>query len=109
MRLGSLRRDGSDGRDGSLVVVSRDGARCLPAQEVAPTLQAALDDWEVAAPGLRALAARLERDGAAGAPLDPAALAAPLPRVYEWLDGSAFLSHVRLVRRSRGVEPPADL
>jgi fumarylacetoacetate (FAA) hydrolase len=105
VRLATL-RDGT--RDGALVVVAPDGRRCARAAAVAPTLQAALDDWDRAAPALAALAARL----AAGAPadtLDPRQLAAPLPRAYEWIDGSAFLNHVRLVRRARGAAPPPTL
>jgi fumarylacetoacetate (FAA) hydrolase len=99
-------RDGT--RDGALVVVGPDGTRCARAAAVAPTLQAALDHWERAAPGLAALAERLAA-GAPGEALDPRRLAPPLPRAYEWLDGSAFLNHVRLVRRARGAAPPPTL
>jgi fumarylacetoacetate (FAA) hydrolase len=106
MRLATL-RDGS--RDGRLVVVRRDGQAAAEAARVAPTLQAALDRWEEAAPRLRALAADLDAGRADGAPLDPRALAAPLPRAYEWIDGSAYLNHVRLVRRARGAAPPPTL
>jgi fumarylacetoacetate (FAA) hydrolase len=105
MRLATLR---AGGRDGTLVVVRSDGRVAARAGDVT-TLQEALDDWERAEPRLRALATRLEDGAVEGEPLDPAALAAPLPRAYEWLDGSAFLSHVRLARRARGAEPPADL
>ncbi|MBI2963064.1 MAG: fumarylacetoacetate hydrolase family protein [Deltaproteobacteria bacterium] len=107
MKLGSLK---SGGRDGTLVVVDRGLRRAAVAREAAPTLQAALDDWSRAAPRLRALAERLERGEAQDAfPLDPAALAAPLPRAYQWADGSAYLSHVERVRRARGAEMPAGL
>jgi fumarylacetoacetate (FAA) hydrolase len=102
MRLATL-RDGS--RDGALVVVLPDGTRCRPASAVAPNLQAALDDWARCEPLLRALAAG---DGAAQ-PIDVAQLHSPLPRAYEWIDGSAYLNHVRLVRKARGAEPPATL
>jgi fumarylacetoacetate (FAA) hydrolase len=68
-----------------------------------------MDDWERTAPALRELADRLERGDAPAEPLRAADLASPLPRAYEWVDGSAFLSHVRLVRRARGAEPPPDL
>ena len=102
MKLASLR---TGGRDGTLVVVRHDLTAWLPATSVAPTLQAALDDWQALAPALAALAARVEVDPAA-VPLDPAQLAAPLPRAYEWIDGSAFLNHVRLVRQARGAEMP---
>jgi fumarylacetoacetate (FAA) hydrolase len=106
MKLATL-RDGS--RDGRLLVVRRDGARCAPATGIAPTLQAALDDWTSAAPRLRELAARLDAGTLAGEPVDPVRLAAPLPRAYEWVDGSAYLNHVILVRKARGAEPPATL
>jgi len=106
MRLATL-RDGS--RDGALVVVDPSGTRYAVASEVAPTLQGALDTWHVAESRLRALAETLARRPENGTPLDVADLAAPLPRAFEWIDGSAYLSHVRLVRKARGAEPPADL
>lgn len=106
MKLATLREGG---RDGTLVVVGPDHRVCARATDVAPTLQAALDDWEQAEPGLRALAERLATGETPGEPLDPARLHAPLPRAYEWVDGSAFLNHVRLVRRARGAEPPPTL
>jgi fumarylacetoacetate (FAA) hydrolase len=89
-------------------VVRGDGAAFSRATEIAPTLQAALDRWEEAAPRLEALARRLD-GGEGGEPLRPADLHSPLPRAYEWIDGSAFLNHVRLARRSRGAEPPPNL
>lgn len=104
MKLASLKEGG---RDGSLVVVSRDLARAVRATGIAPTLQAALDDWSTAAPRLNALADALEAGKAEGSfELDMAALAAPLPRAYEFLDGSAYLPHVERVRRARGAEVP---
>src|SRR5260221_7313841 len=106
MRLATL-RDGS--RDGSLAVVSRDGASLSRANAIAPTLQAALDDWQRCEPDLRLLADELERGHAPAMPLHPQALAAPLPRAFEWVDGSAYLNHVRLVRKARGAEPPPTL
>jgi fumarylacetoacetate (FAA) hydrolase len=106
MKLGTLR---SGSRDGALVVVGRDGGRLLRAEAIAPSLQAALDDWPRCEPQLQALAARLASDPGGGEPVDAAAFAAPLPRAYEWLDGSAYLNHVRLARRARGAEPPPDL
>jgi fumarylacetoacetate (FAA) hydrolase len=106
MRLATV-RDGS--RDGRLVVVRRDGDAVLDASRVAPTLQAALDRWDRCEASLRALAASLDAGDADGEPLDPAQLLAPLPRAYEWVDGSAFLPHVRRVRKARGAEPPATL
>jgi fumarylacetoacetate (FAA) hydrolase len=106
MRLCTLR---AGGRDGMLVVVRKDGERFARASDVAPTLQAALDDWERLERGLRALAARLDSGDLPGEPLDGTTVAAPLPRAYEWLDGSAFLTHVRLARQARGAEMPPDL
>ncbi len=106
MRLATL-RDGT--RDGTLVVVGRDGRRFARASGVAPTLQAALDGWNRAAPLLAELAARLDAGAADPEPLDEARLGPPLPRAYEWIDGSAYLSHVRLVRQARGAEPPPTL
>ena len=106
MRLATL-RDGT--RDGRLAVVRRDGAALAAAGSVAATLQAALDDWERCQGKLRALSDDLDRGRLAGEPLDPARLDAPLPRAYEWVDASAYLTHVRLVRRARGAEPPATL
>ena len=106
MKLGTL-RDSS--RDGTLIVVRRDNQVYTTAPGIAPTLQAALDDWERAEPLLRALAARLESGEIAGVPVDPTQLAAPLPRAYEWVDGSAYINHIVLVRKARGAEPPATL
>jgi len=106
VKLATL-RDGS--RDGRLLVVRRDGARAAPAGPAWPTLQRALDDWPGAEPALRAVAEQLERGALEGIPLDPERLAAPLPRAYEWVDASAFLNHVRLVRQARGAEPPPTL
>lgn len=105
MRLGTL-RDGS--RDGALIVVDPTGSRFVRAARVVPTLQAALDRWDAVEPGLRELADVFVRDPEHGQPLDVNALEAPLPRAYEWIDGSAYLSHVRLVRQARGAEMPAD-
>jgi fumarylacetoacetate (FAA) hydrolase len=91
------------------VVVSRDGTRYEAASAIAPTLQAALDDWARVEPKLRALADALEHEPKTGQALDVRALHAPLPRAYEWVDGSAFLNHVILVRKARGAEPPETL
>ncbi|HVC18096.1 MAG TPA: fumarylacetoacetate hydrolase family protein [Rhodanobacter sp.] len=106
MKLGSLK---AGGRDGTLIVVSRDLTLAVPATGIAPTLQAALDDWSNAAPRLNALSVDLNAGKAAGAfALDPSALAAPLPRAYEFVDGSAYLPHVERVRKARGAEVPAS-
>lgn len=104
MKLASLKQGG---RDGTLVVVSRDLSRAVQATAIAPTLQAALDDWSNAAPRLNALSEQLNAGNAEGAfALDVAQLAAPLPRAYEFVDGSAYLPHVERVRRARGAEVP---
>lgn len=106
MKLASLKEGG---RDGTLVVVSRDLSKAVKATGIAATLQAALDDWHVAAPRLNALAEDLEAGKAGGAfALEMAALAAPLPRAYEFVDGSAYLPHVERVRRARGAEVPSS-
>lgn len=102
MKLASLK----SGRDGRLVLVSRDLARCVAAEAIAPTLQAALDDWAFIEPRLRSLAAQLEAGAVAGMPFDEACCAAPLPRAYQWADGSAYINHVALVRKARGAELP---
>jgi len=106
MRLATLREGG---RDGTLVVVRSDGTRYARATGIAPTMQAALDDWAESKDLLAALALRLESGEEAGEPLDPAALASPLPRAYEWVDGSAYINHIVLVRKARGAEPPETL
>jgi len=96
------------GRDGRLIVVSRDLTRATDASAVAMTLQAALDDWQAAAPRLAELADALEADRIAHFTFDPAKCAAPLPRAFGWSDGSAYVNHVALVRRARGAELPAS-
>lgn len=104
MKLGSLKEGG---RDGTLVVVSRDLTRAVRATGIAPTLQRALEDWSSAAPRLNALSDALNDGTADGVfDLDHAQLAAPLPRAYEFVDGSAYLPHVERVRRARGAEVP---
>lgn len=90
--------------DGELIVVSDDGARYLSASGIAPTLQAAIDSWSDAEPKLRALADRLATGE--GEQLTGQPLAAPLPRAWQWLDGSAFRSHGELMETLFGTEPP---
>ena len=106
MKLATL-RDGS--RDGRLLVVRRDGQVAVPSPDAWPTLQRALDDWEAAEAAMRALADKLDSGAIDGTPIDPHRLGAPLPRAYEWIDGSAFLNHVILVRKARGAQPPPTL
>src|SRR4051812_49397834 len=106
MKLASL-RDGT--RDGRLLVVHPDGMAATLAPPPWPTMQAALDDWQRARPALAAVAHELAGGALDGFPIDPVRLTAPLPRAYEWVDGSAFLNHVILVRKARGAEPPPTL
>jgi len=104
VKLASLRQGG---RDGTLVVVSRDLSRAAPVPTIAATLQRALDDWAALAPRLAAAAAELEAGhGDRIFAFDAAACAAPLPRAYHWVDGSAYVNHVELVRKARGAELP---
>ena len=104
MKLASLK----GGRDGRLVVVSRDLSRCTDASAVAATMQAAIDNWDVVVPRLTEIADALEADRIAHTPFDPAKCSSPLPRAYQWLDGSAYVNHVALVRQARGAEVPAS-
>ncbi|PBJ83638.1 2-keto-4-pentenoate hydratase [Lysobacteraceae bacterium NML93-0399] len=103
MKLGSLKEGG---RDGTLIVVSRDLSRAVRATGIAATLQQALDDWSNTAPRLNALYESLDGDADGVFDLDMSRLAAPLPRAYEFVDGSAYLPHVERVRRARGAEVP---
>ena len=103
MKLASLK----SGRDGALIVVSRDLARAVGVGHIAPTLQAALDDWPRIEPLLKYVYKDLNEGRLAAAfPLDPERLAAPLPRAFQWCDGSAYVNHVELVRKARGAEMP---
>ncbi len=102
MKLASLK----GGRDGALVVVSRDLAWCTGAGAIAPTLQSALDDWERCEPLLRGLAESLEHGSVPSLRFHEHEAASPLPRAYQWADGSAYVNHVELVRRARGAAMP---
>jgi fumarylacetoacetate (FAA) hydrolase len=102
MKLGSLK----GGRDGRLVVVSDDLAWCAPADHIAPTLQAALDDWGRYEPQLRLLAIDLAHNVIPRDRFHEREADAPLPRAYQWADGSAYVNHVELVRKARGAEMP---
>jgi fumarylacetoacetate (FAA) hydrolase len=102
MKLGSLK----SGRDGRLVVVSRDLAWCADATHIAPTLQAALDSWEHVAPQLQLRATDLAHEVIPMMRFHERQAAAPLPRAYQWADGSAYVNHVKLVRQARGAEMP---
>ena len=103
MKLASL-NDGT--RDGALMVVSRDLARCTSAARIAPTLQVALDDWHRTEPALQALFTDLQSGTISGQAFDQATAHSPLPRAFQWADGSAYVNHVHLVRRARGAEMP---
>lgn len=104
MKLATL-RDGS--RDGRLLVVARDLSCATPAPQAARTLQRLLDDWAMLAPELEAVYAELNDGKIAGTlAFDPRECASPLPRAYQWADGSAYVNHVQLVRRARGAEMP---
>ncbi len=107
MKLATLKRGGRDGR---LVVVSRDLSRCQLVPGIATTLQSALDDWQSVAPRLAERARTLERDEqhADVLPFNASECAAPLPRAFHWADGSAYVNHVELVRKARGAEMPAS-
>jgi fumarylacetoacetate (FAA) hydrolase len=102
MKLASLKQ----GRDGRLVVVSDDLAWCADATHIAPTLQAALDDWDHAEPLLRNLATDLAHEAIPMMRFHERQAASPLPRAYQWADGSAYVNHVALVRQARGAEMP---
>jgi fumarylacetoacetate (FAA) hydrolase len=105
MKLATL-KDGT--RDGTLIVVSRDLVRAHKADDIAPTLQAALDDWSYCAPQLEKLYQALNEQPAGRAfALDVAQLAAPLPRAHQFADASSFLIHAELIRKSRKQELPA--
>ncbi|MGM0782600.1 MAG: fumarylacetoacetate hydrolase family protein [Pseudomonadota bacterium] len=103
MKLATL----DSGRDGELIVVSRNLESAVRATDIAATLQQAIENWDALAPRLEALYAKLNDGTAQGAfALDQAALHSPLPRTYHWADGSAYLNHVQLVRQARGAEMP---
>ena len=102
MKLASLKA----GRDGRLVVVSDDLAWYADAPAIAPTLQAALDDWAEAAPRLKALADDVNHEAIPRERFHERDAASPLPRAYQWADGSAYVNHVALVRQARGAEMP---
>ncbi len=106
MKLATLKRGG---RDGTLVVVSRDLVRCTPVPEIASTLQRAVEEWRRTEPALRSVATQLEEGRIDSEPFAASIAAAPLPRAYQWLDGSAYLHHAELVRKARKAEMPQSL
>lgn len=106
MKLGTL-KNGT--RDGQLVVVKRDLSEYAIFDGAVSTLQAALDDWDNVAPALEAFARKLEAGEVVGTPVDLDKFHSPLPRAYEWIDGSAYINHIVLVRKARNAEPPETL
>lgn len=104
MKLASYK----SGRDGSLRVVSRDLSRCCSVDDIATTLQSALDNWETSAPRLEERYRALCAGDVEGEAFDASLCDAPLPRAYHWADGSAYVTHVELVRKARGAELPAS-
>jgi fumarylacetoacetate (FAA) hydrolase len=103
MKLASLKH----GRDGMLVVVSRDLSRCVAVPHIAHTVQQVMDDWAHTAPRLMRVYDLLNEGAVAGEkPFQPSECASPLPRAYQWADGSAYVTHVELVRKARGAEMP---
>ncbi|MZR29869.1 fumarylacetoacetate hydrolase family protein [Sneathiella litorea] len=103
MKLATLK---SGNRDGRLVVVSKDLSRCVAVPDLAATMQGVLDNWEAVSPKLSEIAQKLENDTSFGEKFDESATHSPLPRAYQWADGSAYVNHVELVRRARGAEMP---
>ncbi len=105
MKLASIK---TGGRDGALIVTNRELTRYITVPQIAPTLQQALEHWSVCVPQLQEIYCELNEGLLEGCPLDFYSLSAPLPRAYQWLDGSAYLSHVERVRKARGAEMPAS-
>ncbi len=104
----ATRKNGT--RDGELIVVSRDNTRGVSASDIAPTLQAALDAWVTTAPKLQLRFEALQTGNVEGEfEVDTSALESPLPRSYAWIDGSAYINHIVLVRKARGAQPPETL
>ena len=103
MKLATLNQGG---RDGTLVVVSRDLRRCRAVPAIARTMLAALDDWAAVEPQLRQVYEALNSGALEGEAFDQSACHSPLPRTWQWADGSAYINHVELVRRARNAEVP---
>ena len=104
MKLATLN---NQSRDGRLLVVSRDLTRCVLVPQIAGTLQAAIDDWKIKSAALQVVSDQLNQHALADSfPLQVRDLLSPLPRAYQWMDGSAYVNHVELVRRARGAEMP---
>jgi fumarylacetoacetate (FAA) hydrolase len=106
MKLGTL-KDGT--RDGRLVVVKRDNSVFTPADGIAKSMQDALDNWDEVEPKLQGLFSKLQSGEVSGEPVELDKFHSPLPRAYEWIDGSAYINHIVLVRKARDAEPPETL
>ena len=106
MKLGTI-ADGT--RDGTLVVVNRDNTHYREAEGIASTMQYAVDNWESVSPKLKKLYEELNNSPSSFGEVDFSKFQAPLPRAYEWVDGSAYINHIVLVRKARGAEPPETL
>ena len=106
MKLASLR---NGHRDGQLVIVRKDLARFYDCSQICATMQQLLDSWDKYYPPLEELSQKLNTGELSGSPFEPKQCLSPLPRAYEWVDGSAYINHIKLVRKARGAEPPEDL
>ncbi|SME90024.1 fumarylacetoacetate hydrolase family protein [Pseudobacteriovorax antillogorgiicola] len=106
MKLGTV-KNGT--RDGQLAVISKSGESYTTVTDIAPTLQFALDHWDQKAPQLEAIYRDLNEGKISGQEVELAKFMAPLPRAYEWIDGSAYINHIVLVRKARGAKPPETL
>nr|WP_136250986.1 fumarylacetoacetate hydrolase family protein [Ningiella ruwaisensis] len=106
MKLASLKPTSQTDRDGQLVIVSNDLSRMVSAHDIAPTMQFALDNWSDVQFKLKERFEQLEKGDLEAQDFDQAACASPLPRAYQWADGSAYVNHVELVRKARGAEMP---
>ena len=106
MKLASLKEDG---RDGALVVVNFELTHAIVVPEIAPTMQFAIENWQEIFPELESIYFDLNEKKITGFPIKKQRLASPFPRSFQWLDGSAYLSHVERVRKARGAEMPENL
>lgn len=107
MKLASLQSDQS--RDGELIVVSKDNQRAIRAKHIAPSLREAIENWSKTKPQLEALAKELEQGKGSSFQVDSTKLHSPLPRAFQWADGSAFIHHIKLVRMARNAPLPETL
>ena len=107
MKFGSLKSEAN--RDGELVIVSKDGTRCLKVPDIAKSLRMAVENWSAVKDRLKKSYDQLNDDPSVGEPVDESKMHSPMPRAFQWADGSAFLHHVALVRKSRNAEMPERL